>query len=211
NGDILTASASGTTRFTVANSGNTFIGGTLQVTGAISAPTSSNTINGVVINSQAVSNVSTLNLSGAITGATVGNTINGIVINSGAVSSVSSLDTIAVSATSLTFAGAGSIAAGGTANLTLDAGSTGKVQIGNTSTGDVELAGGVSSTGCTVTNSNGNLSCSGTITSNGVVLAQYVQRNTGAISPFNITDDLLLGGVSTSTAKFAFLNNTGAG
>src|SRR6185436_7509971 len=131
--------------------------------GAITAATSSNTINGIVINSQAVSNVSTLNLSGAITGATATNTINGIVINSGAVSSVSSLDTIGVSSTALTFAGAGAVSAGGTANLTLDAGTTGKVQIGNTSTGDVELAGGSNDTGCTVINLDGSLYCDGNI------------------------------------------------
>src|SRR3989344_2286220 len=33
------------------------------------------------------------------------------------------------------------------------------------------------------------------------------QENNGALSPSNITDDLLLGGISTSTAKFAFINN----
>jgi site-specific recombinase XerD len=40
---------------------------------------------------------------------------------------------------------------------------------------------------------------------------QYFQRNLGAISPFNITDDFLLGGTATTSAKFAFINNTGAG
>ena len=37
------------------------------------------------------------------------------------------------------------------------------------------------------------------------------QENNGALSPANITDDLLLGGISTSTAKFAFINVVGAG
>src|SRR3989344_6311767 len=35
------------------------------------------------------------------------------------------------------------------------------------------------------------------------------QENNGALSPSNITDDLLLGGISTSTARFAVLNMTG--
>ena len=35
------------------------------------------------------------------------------------------------------------------------------------------------------------------------------QENNGALSPVNITDDLLLGGISTSTAKFAFVNVAG--
>ncbi|MDE2589282.1 MAG: hypothetical protein KGL95_06415, partial [Patescibacteria group bacterium] len=49
------------------------------------------------------------------------------------------------------------------------------------------------------------------IYSNGVQLSQLFQLNSGALSPFNITNDLLLGGTATSTAKFAFINNSGAG
>ena len=37
------------------------------------------------------------------------------------------------------------------------------------------------------------------------------QENNGALSPSNITDDLLLGGISTSTAKFSFINVVGSG
>jgi hypothetical protein len=37
----------------------------------------------------------------------------------------------------------------------------------------------------------------------------FWQENAGAISPYNITDDLLLGGTSTSSAKFAFTNVAG--
>ena len=39
----------------------------------------------------------------------------------------------------------------------------------------------------------------------------YLQRNLGTIAPVNITDDLLLGGIATSSARFAFINNIGAG
>ena len=39
----------------------------------------------------------------------------------------------------------------------------------------------------------------------------FWQRNLGALAPTNITDDLLLGGTATNTARFAFTNNTGPG
>ncbi len=52
-----------------------------------------------------------------------------------------------------------------------------------------------------VTNTNG--SCPGT--------SQFWQENLGAVAPKNITDDLLLGGTATKSAKFAFINNIGAG
>src|SRR5581483_817709 len=46
-------------------------------------------------------------------------------------------------------------------SLSLDAGTSGAINIGNTSTGDVLLAGGSSSTGCTFVNSTGGLACNG--------------------------------------------------
>src|SRR6185436_441731 len=39
----------------------------------------------------------------------------------------------------------------------------------------------------------------------------FWQRNSGALSPLNITDDLLLGGSSTASARFAFTNAVGLG
>ena len=50
-----------------------------------------------------------------------------------------------------------------------------------------------------------------TIYSGGSTIANYWQRNLGALSPINITDDLLLGGTATSTAKFSVLNMIGLG
>lgn len=55
------------------------------------------------------------------------------------------------------------ISSGTNENLTLDAKGSGTVSIGATSTGDVLFGGGSGSTGCTVTNSNGNFTCSATI------------------------------------------------
>src|SRR5260221_9684269 len=50
------------------------------------------------------------------------------------------------------------------------------------------------------------------IYSNGVLLSGNLwQRNFGALSPTNITDDLLIGGTSTSSARFAVINAVGPG
>ena len=48
-------------------------------------------------------------------------------------------------------------------NITLNAGTTGQVQIGGTSTGDILLGGGSGSTGCTLTNSTGAYACTSTV------------------------------------------------
>ena len=70
----------------------------------------------------------------------------------------------------LTTAGALSLTALGTnQNTTLNGSGSGTVSIGGTSTGNVLLAGGLGGAGCTVTNSNGNFDCNGTI--NGLTLS----------------------------------------
>src|SRR6185436_17926855 len=66
-------------------------------------------------------------------------------------------------------------------------------------------------TGCTVVNASGDLNCSGAITSGGFALTNFWQRNLGAIAPVNISDDFLLGAISTSAAKFAVTNVSGSG
>ena len=48
--------------------------------------------------------------------------------------------------------------------LSIDSKGADALNLNGTATGDVNLAGGYGGTGCTVTNSNGNLSCNGTIT-----------------------------------------------
>ena len=47
--------------------GNTYIGGTLTTTGAITAPTSTNTINSLIINSGALSGITTLSMNNQLT------------------------------------------------------------------------------------------------------------------------------------------------
>ena len=51
---------------------------------------------------------------------------------------------------------------------------------------------------------DGNLIPGGTVGTVG-----WFQRNSNALSPTNITDDLLLGSTATASAKFGFLNNAG--
>ena len=41
-------------------------------------------------------------------------------------------------------------------------------------------------------------------------ISGYLQRNANALSPTNITDDFLIGGIATSSAKFRVLGSTGA-
>src|SRR6185369_3893640 len=84
----------------------------------------------------------------------------------------------------------------------------GTVLSSNGTTGNVDIAGGSTGTGCTIINATGALTCSGDITTTETSGTQgWWQRIANAVSPVNITDDLLLGGNATASAKFAFLNN----
>ncbi|MCL5114025.1 MAG: MerR family transcriptional regulator, partial [Patescibacteria group bacterium] len=62
-----------------------------------------------------------------------------------------------------------------------------------------------SGTGITLSSDTTNKKVTITAASNALLW----QENSGALVPSNITDDLLLGGTASSTAKFAFLNNAG--
>jgi fibronectin-binding autotransporter adhesin len=123
------------------------------------------------------------------------------------------INTNTLTGTALTFSGtdpvisasttnsALAITSNGSGNLTLDAGGTGLVQIGNTSTGDVELAGGYQDTGCTVENATGNLICTGDVTAGGVLLRNYWVRDddTQTLTTATDWDNLTLGGLLTAT------------
>ncbi|MGE5041732.1 MAG: beta strand repeat-containing protein [Candidatus Levyibacteriota bacterium] len=62
----------------------------------------------------------------------------------------------------------------------------------------------------TIPDASGTFCISGdTCATSGIV--GYLQRNLGALAPANITDDFLLGGTSTSSARFSFINNIGSG
>ena len=88
-------------------------------------------------------------------------------------------------------------------NLTLNAGTSGAIQIGGTSTGNLELGGGSGSTGCTLTNNTGDFACSGNITTSdttGSVQFGFWTKdfNTGVISPTTGTDVLSINSSSTT-------------
>ena len=98
-----------------------------------------------------------------------------------------------------------------TGNIVIDSGS-GNIQLSDFTTdqgllytdalGDLEqLAPG--SNGQILTIAGGNLSW----TTSGAI--NFWQRNSGGLAPDQITNDLLLGGISSISAKFAFLNNAG--
>ena len=96
-------------------------------------------------------------------------------------------------------------------NLTIDAGTSGLVQIGNTSTGNIELAGGSSSTGCTVVNASGNLTCSGSFTTTasvGSVEFGFFTKNytTGVITTTSSTDQLSVSSISGTLRPETGLN-----
>ncbi|MDO8340418.1 MAG: site-specific integrase [Candidatus Woesebacteria bacterium] len=59
--------------------------------------------------------------------------------------------------------------------LSIDAKGADALNLNGTATGDVNLAGGYGGTGCTITNSNGNLACNGTIT--GTIVASSLKWN----------------------------------
>ena len=131
---------------------------------------------------------------------------NGLdVTTGGALTGVVSIDTIAVSATDLTFANGGTLSA---TNTGLNLQGDGAV--------DVNLAGGNSATGCTVQNSTGNLTCTGNITGNSTGTVGYWSRTGTSLYPASDGDSLTLNGLLTATAGATLvgtvnINTTGTG
>src|SRR6185369_5770318 len=156
---------------------------TINGAGTISLGTGSNTNNVDIGNSTGTFSVTSTGLN---------------VDTAGALTGVDSIDTIAISDTAITFAGSGTLAA-----------TTNPLNLQGDGSVDVNIAGGAAATGCTVTNTNGTLTCTGNIIGANTGTVGYLQRSAGALAPTNITDDLLLGATSTSSAKFAFINAGG--
>ena len=234
----LTLQANGTGTLTLGETtGVNVIEGTnfsVNANGTISARTTGDTINGLIINSGSLSSVTgysqgsgnfTVNGTGDVslgTGSgdvTIGNTTGTFqlassgglnVSTTGGLTGVATIDTISVSDTALGFAGAGAISAGGTSNLTLNAGGSGLVQIGGTSTGNVELAGGVSATGCTIYNSTGDLACTGNITGSNTGTVGYWSRDnaTSTLRTATDWDNMTLGGLLTATGGATIAGTT---
>ena len=110
------------------------------------------------------------------------------------------------------------ISTGTDESLTIDAKGAGTVSIGGTSTGNILLGGGSGSTGCTLTNSNGNFACTGTGTfsnlsgtnSGDVTLGSFGSSPngngaslSGQVLTLQPADGSNPGGVSTTTQTFA--------
>ena len=142
----------------------------------------------------------------AVTGGITAATFNSATLSSTAVNNLN------VSGTAISGSGSGlAISAGGTAqDITIDGATTGKVKIGATSTGDIELAGGVAATGCTITNSTGALACASTI--NGLTVSSTNLTAAGALTiASNGVNDLTLTSGSGAVALNASTIKTTAG
>ncbi len=95
---------------------------------------------------------------------------------------------------------------------------------GITSSGTITFSGFTSNGGVLYTNGSGVVAQTGTGTVTQCLIGgptptwldcgtagnNFWQRNLGALAPINITDDLLVGGTATSSAKFQVFANTGA-
>ncbi len=175
--------ALGTEQASISSDGNLHIVGIGAIDGAatISGLLSAN--GGIATNNAAI-NAGTGSISGgSITGATLtttGNTSVGGNLNfTGATSSIA----VTTAATP----------------LNIDAGTSGAVNIAGISTGDVNLAGGSGSTGCTVTNSNGNFTCTGNILGNSAGTVGYWSRSGTTLSPATSGDNVTTSGNISTT------------
>jgi site-specific recombinase XerD len=125
----------------------------------------------------------------------------------------------ATTAGNLTFNGNGLIQTTNNTPLTLGGSSTGNIVLSpNNGTGAITINGFFNSSLLPQTTNTYDLGSSAlqwnnvygnNIYSNGTLLTQLFQKNGNVISPFNISDDLAIGGTSTSTAKFQIFGTTG--
>ena len=123
-------------------------GGNVSIGRGSTAPAYTLDVNGTL----GVTGATTLGSTLAVTGNVTGGTYNSATISGGTLTS-SAVNSLNVSGTAIS----------GTGALAIDASGANTISLGGTSTGNILLGGGSASTGCTVTNSNGNLDCAGTI------------------------------------------------
>ncbi|KKU38973.1 MAG: hypothetical protein UX54_C0024G0001, partial [Parcubacteria group bacterium GW2011_GWA2_46_39] len=76
----------------------------------------------------------------------------------------------------------------------LDTNGAGSLEVGATSATTIDIAGGTADFGCTVTNSNGNLECSGDIIGANVGVVGYWTRSAGILQPTTSGDDVRTSG-----------------
>jgi hypothetical protein len=192
-----------TNKFTVVGaSGNTAIAGTLGVTGDVAINTNKFTVaaasgNTVVAGTLGVASDVAINTNKFTVQGSSGNTlVAGTLAVAGATTLTGALNANGGVTTSTT-----------NGNLTLDANGTGQVQLGGTSTGNILLAGGLGTTGCTITNSTGAFACDGSINS-------VAGINTGAgagTQRIDASGNLVgIGSIST-TGNLLSVNQTNSG
>lgn len=118
-----------------------------------------------------------------------------------------------LSSTKLVFSGSSPSIYPSTSNtsISLNASGTGAINIGSSGTGDVYIAGGSSDSGCTITNSNGTLNCSGNITSQADIDIRGGDLTTN-VTTFNLINTtattLNIGGASTTISIGASTGTT---
>lgn len=127
----------GSTGFMADSDGNLSTNGTLLVDG-ISTLTGATTVTGTLTSN------GTLDANGIVTLGDNGETaaidsLNWDVDADGAMTGIDSIDTIATSATALTFAGAGTVSTGAGSNMSLDTGAADSVLVGTTTAANVVL------------------------------------------------------------------------
>ena len=185
NGDIFTASASGATKFTIARNGNLTATGTLT---GLTGLTSSGQIQFSAFTS--AGGPLYTNGTGVLAQTPAGAT--NTVLHGGATPTFSAVDLTQDVANTLP---AGN---GGTGHNSYNAGD---LLVGNASNGLDILPVGTQNQLLAIDQTTGLPTW---ITSSAF---NFFQRNNGAIAPLNTGDDFLLGGNSTESAKFAFVNN----
>ncbi len=169
-GNFLRFDNAGSTRFTVDASGNMTAAGDVAANSG-NLTTTSSTAN--VFNT----NATALNIGAAATTISIGNTSGTTTINNASTVVAGNLTvqgttgiTESGTGADITFSGSGthSITNSNSASVfTIDSGNAANLQLNNSSTGDVEIAGGSGTTGCTIANATGNLTCSGDVAVNG--------------------------------------------
>jgi hypothetical protein len=96
----------------------------------------------------------------------------------------------------------------GAAPLTIDGGSSGILNLNNNSSGDILLGGGSGSTGCTLTNTSGNFTCTGNISGAATGTVGYWSRSGTTLSPATANDIVSIANTTTTGADLG-ITNTG--
>ncbi len=156
-------------------------------------------------------NATTLNIGGAATAVNVGAS-TGTATIANATLTLSNATTLTASSLA-TFTTAATLGMTSTtalnlgSNVTITSSAT-ALNLQSDGTVDVNLAGGSGTTGCTVTNSNGNLTCSGNITGSSSGTSGFWTRTGTTLSPATANDVVSISSNDTSNAVLA-LTSTG--